>query len=68
MTLPERGWKGYGRPGYMPPAAKQLRAQAIANDDAGHDLREHAFACWRSKTVFPQAVNRWISEIGGRTK
>jgi len=66
MSLPEKGWMGYGRPGYLPPAAAELRRQAIANDDAGHALREWAFDKWRAETVFAAAVNRWIAEIGSR--
>ena len=64
MSLPESGWKGYGRPGFVPAA---LRQTAIANDNAGHALREWAFDKWRAETIFPAAVNRWIAEIGVRT-
>ena len=52
-----------GRPGFVPAA---LRQTAIANDNAGHALREWAFDKWRAETIFPAAVNRWIAEIGSR--
>lgn len=67
MNLPESGWRGYGRPGFVSEAARNLRRAAIASDDAGHDLREIAFRRWCAETVFPEAVNRWIAEIGRRT-
>ena len=66
MSLPESGWRGYGRPGYLPPAALQLRRTAIANDAAGHGLREYAFDKWRAETIFPAAVIRRIAEIGAQ--
>jgi hypothetical protein len=46
MTLPESGWAGHGRPGFLCEAAKKLRAAAIEADDQGHDLREVAFRSW----------------------
>lgn len=66
MSLPESGWKGYGRPGFLPPAAAAVRRQLIARDAAGHALREWAFDKWRAETIFPAAVNRWIAAIGSR--
>ena len=47
-------------------AAKQLREAAIRADDSAHTLREIAFRRWCEETVFPQAVNRWIEQIGRR--
>ena len=67
MNLPESGWKGHGRPGAMCDAARQLRQAAIASDNAGHTLREIAFSRWQQESVFPEAVNRWIAEVGART-
>lgn len=51
----------------LPDAARNLRRAAIASDDAGHELREIAFCRWCDETVFPEAVNRWIAEVGART-
>lgn len=47
-------------------AAADLRTAALQHDDDGHDLRELAFWIWCEGTVYPAAVDRWISEIGGR--
>ena len=46
--------------------SRSLREAAIAADNAGHTLREIAFRRWCDETVFPEAVNRRIAEIGGR--
>jgi hypothetical protein len=68
MSLPEKGWFGYGRPGLPMPGLLHLsacmRALALSHDDAGHALREIAFDNWRESTVYPAAVNRWIAEAG----
>lgn len=46
------------------PLTDRLRRMAIEADNQGHDLREWAFDTWRQGTVLPEAVNRWIREIG----
>jgi hypothetical protein len=43
-----------------------MRAYLIRRDAQGHPLREFAFNAWRQETVWPQAVNRWLAEIGAR--
>lgn len=56
MSLPDRGWKGYGAPGHkyartygsLDLAAARLRRAAIEADDRGHSLREAAFSRWLS--------------------
>lgn len=54
----------------MNPALKHvlaaIRRQHAQRDDAGHFLREVAFDLWCQNTVFPQAVNRLIAQIGER--
>lgn len=59
MNLQNPDWRGYGRP-------NPSRALALKHDAAGHPLREWAFAKWCRDTVYPDAVNRWIREIGER--
>lgn len=53
MTLPSHGWKGYGRPGYIPVSLRP------------HFTTEARQKCM-SDTLLGEAVNRWVREIGER--
>jgi hypothetical protein len=68
VSLPEKGWSGYGRSGVPSPDLRQaarIRALSISHDnDLGHALREIAFENLRESTVYPAAVNRLIEEAG----
>lgn len=48
-------------------AAAVVRRILIESDHNGHAAREFAFQAWRPTTLFPQAVNRWVAEIGQRS-
>lgn len=43
--------------------AQQLRAAALAADDATHDLRELCFRRWSQETVYPAAIDRWLLAV-----
>lgn len=43
-------------------AAKAMRNLALSCDAEAEALLERGFEQWRDETVFPQAVNRWITE------
>ncbi|TWI04837.1 hypothetical protein IP90_00975 [Luteimonas cucumeris] len=43
------------------------RQDAIRMDNAGWFCRELAFNRWRTDTVFPAAVNRWVARIALET-
>jgi len=45
-------------------AAQRMRALAIAFDNEAAALLEAGFEHWRAETVFPDAVNRRIAELG----
>jgi len=59
MTLPSSGWRGYGRPGYIPAALREWRRLAYDHDEAA---QEAGFQRWVVETVWAQAVCRWIRE------
>lgn len=48
--------------------ALEARKEAIRRDDAAWWLRELAVANWCAETVFPQAIERWVREIGERVR
>jgi hypothetical protein len=68
MSLPESGWRGYGRPGLPSPdlrqAAAHMRALALSYDAQAAALLEAGFVQWSRETVYPAAVNRLIREAG----
>lgn len=45
-------------------ASQAIRRHCIQSDDNGHAAREFAFNAWLPTTLYPQAVIRWIKEIG----
>lgn len=45
-------------------AAQRMRALALAFDNEAAALLEAGFDQWRRETVFPEAVNRHIAELG----
>lgn len=67
MSLPEKGWQGYGRPGYRCHAERVARDLQVSADDAGHAQRELQFEAWRALNLgLCAAVNWRIAEMGGR--
>lgn len=44
------------------------RDALVQADDDGHYLREFALAKWARRTVFPQAIERWVREIGEKAE
>ena len=68
MTLPSHGWKGYGRPGYIPVSLRphfttEAREQYEREVE---EPREARFKQWQRDTLWPQAIARWVREIGER--
>lgn len=45
-------------------AARRVRALALAYDVGAAAILERGFQQWQADTLMPQAVNRWIAEIG----
>lgn len=45
-------------------AAQRMRALALAFDNEAAELLEAGFEQWRRETVFPEAVNRRIADLG----
>ena len=65
MTLPEKGWTGYGRPGYRCAAEQAAREIQKAADDAEHVRRELGFEQWRALNLgLCAAVNWRLAELG----
>jgi hypothetical protein len=48
--------------------AKAMRAYVLMRDAEGHAAREIAFENFKRESLFPQAVIRWIREIGERVR
>jgi hypothetical protein len=45
-------------------AQRLSRDMALAADDREMDREEFAVALWARDTVFPQAVARWVDQVG----
>lgn len=44
------------------------REKLLRADDSGHWLRDYALARWAASSVFPQAIERWVREIGEKAE
>jgi hypothetical protein len=64
--LPVSGWKGYGSPGFVTQAARDLRAAAVEADmTTGHEIREMAFGRWQRDFACTNAsIPLWIAACG----
>lgn len=48
-------------------AARVVREACLAFDALAEATEELDFALWSIDTVWPQAVDRWIADLGGCT-
>lgn len=56
---------------YLPPAYYRLIKDGLIGrleDSQREKKQELGFQHWQNETVFPAAVNRWLSDIGEETR